>query len=45
MPTELTAHVAGCASCQARLERLKAEVVVLRANGKELGRVSGSCLD
>jgi hypothetical protein len=32
---EVTAHLAGCASCQSRLERLKADVELLRADRQE----------
>src|SRR5208283_2769681 len=34
-PAEVTAHLAGCPSCQSRLEQLKAEVVLLRADRQE----------
>jgi predicted Ser/Thr protein kinase len=32
VPAEVTAHLAGCASCQTRLEQFKAEVALLRAD-------------
>ena len=32
VPAEVTAHLAGCASCQARLDRFQADVAILRAN-------------
>ena len=35
VPAEVTAHVAGCPSCQSRLEQLKAEVALLRADQQE----------
>jgi hypothetical protein len=34
-PAEVAAHLAGCASCQSRLERLKAEVALLRGYRQE----------
>ena len=35
VPAEVDAHLAGCASCQTRLERLKAEVALLRAERQD----------
>jgi len=35
VPAEVTEHVAGCPSCQSRLEQLKAEVALLRADRQE----------
>ncbi len=35
VPAEVTAHVAGCPSCQSRLEQLKAEVALFRAGGQD----------
>ena len=36
VPAEVAAHVAECASCQSRLEQLKAEVALLRADRQEV---------
>jgi len=35
VPAEVTAHLAGCASCQSRLDQLQAEVALLRADQQE----------
>ncbi len=35
VPAEVAAHVAECASCQSRLEQLKAEVALLRADRQQ----------
>ena len=44
VPAEVAAHLAECPSCQSRLEQLKAEVALLRADRPE-GSVSPSALE
>ncbi len=44
VPTEVTAHLAGCPNCQSRLEHLKAEVAQFRAEQPEGCFSPSSCL-